>query len=594
MKKLILCCLAVFCQATFVIAAQPLSPVEKGKGMNNEGTRTVRLKLVETSDVHGSFLPYDFINNRPLKGSMGRVASYVNRARQEYGNNLILLDNGDILQGQPTCYYYNYINTTVPNIASEILNFMGYDAVTFGNHDIETGHATYDKWVKELNCPVLAANMIDTLTGQPYTKPYTIIEREGVKVAVVGMITPAVPNWLGETLWSGLRFENMLTSAQQWIKHIKENEQPDVIVGLFHCGWDGGIATEAYNENEAGRIAREIPDFDIIFYGHDHTIKCGKTEADNGKATWFINPSSNATHVGVAEIEIDIRDNAIVRKDIKGSVVSVKDEQLDEAFTKRFQPHSDSIRTYANRKIGSIDKTITTFDSFFGSSAFTDLIHNLQLAITKADISFCAPLSFNAVIKEGPITVSDMFKLYKYENKVCIVKMSGKEIKGYLEMSYALWTNTMASANDHIMLFDEGETTDTHRFAFKNPTFNFDSAVGIDYVVDVTKPEGSKVEIMRMSNGQPFSEEQTYTVAVNSYRANGGGELLTRGAGIAKDSLESRIVYQSELDMRHYLMKEIERIGNISPTPNNNWRFVPEAWATEAIKRDREKLNGGF
>ncbi len=105
MKKLILCCLAVFCQATFVITAQPLAQTKgKKEGMNDKGTRTVRLKLVETSDVHGSFLPYDFINNRPLKGSMGRVASYVNRARQEYGDNLILLDNGDILQGQPTCY----------------------------------------------------------------------------------------------------------------------------------------------------------------------------------------------------------------------------------------------------------------------------------------------------------------------------------------------------------------------------------------------------------------------------------------------------------------------------------------------------------
>ena len=124
--------------------------------------------------------------------------------------------------------------------------------------------------------------------------------------------------------------------------------------------------------------------------------------------------------------------------------------------------------------------------------------------------------------------VSDMFNLYKYENQIYVLRMTGKEIHDYLEMSYALWTNTMTKADDHIMLL-EHNGNGRNGYGFKNLAFNFDSAAGIDYVVDVTKPEGEKVEIKCMSDGQPFDENKWYNVAMNSYRGNGGGELLTKG-----------------------------------------------------------------
>ena len=141
--------------------------------------RTVKLRVIETSDVHGSFFPYDFINRKPKAGSLARVSSYVDSLRQTYKDNLILLENGDILQGQPTCYYYNYIATKERNVAADVVNYLKYDAQTFGNHDVETGHAVYDKWIKELNCPVIGANIIDTKTQAPYVKPYIILNREG-------------------------------------------------------------------------------------------------------------------------------------------------------------------------------------------------------------------------------------------------------------------------------------------------------------------------------------------------------------------------------------------------------------------------------
>ena len=138
--------------------------------------KTVTLRIIETSDVHGAFFPYDFIERRPMNGTMARVSTYLKRQRQKFGNRLILLDNGDILQGQPTCYYSNYVKTDLPNVAAEVINYLKYDAEVFGNHDIETGHIVYDKWIRELNCPTLGANIIDTKSGKPYVEPYLMLE----------------------------------------------------------------------------------------------------------------------------------------------------------------------------------------------------------------------------------------------------------------------------------------------------------------------------------------------------------------------------------------------------------------------------------
>ena len=149
--------------------------------------RTVTFRFIETSDVHGCFFPYDFITRAKKQGSMARVSSYVNRLRGQYGSNVILLDNGDILQGQPTCYYYNFVDTTEANIAAQVLNYLRYDAATVGNHDVETGHAVYDKWMKEVDCPMLGANVIDEKSGNCYLQPYLILEREGVKIAIIGL-----------------------------------------------------------------------------------------------------------------------------------------------------------------------------------------------------------------------------------------------------------------------------------------------------------------------------------------------------------------------------------------------------------------------
>ena len=406
------------------------------------------------------------------------------------------------------------------------------------------------------------------------------------------MLTPAIPNWLNKSVWKGIEFEEMTSCARKWVKYIKETERPDLIFGLFHSGLNGGITTGDYEENATESVAREVPGFDIIFFGHDHQVHNEWITCRDGNRVLCIDPSCYVNNVAEAEIELTYANGRLTRKDIKGQIVSVRDEEVDQQMVSHFQPTIDRIKTYVDRRIGRFENAIYTRESFFGNSAFTDLIHNLQMQISKADISLNAPLSFNTVINAGDVTQGDMFKLYRFENLLFVLRMTGEEILKHLEYSYDMWTNTMKTADDHALRLNDDSKEDQQRTGFQYYTFNFDSACGIDYEVDLTKPDGQKVRILRMTNGQPFDEKRWYRVVMNSYRANGGGELLTRGAGIPKDSLEGRVLFHSDLDQRYYLTQEIERMGTVTPQPNHNWRFVPEAWARPALKRDSLLLFG--
>lgn len=586
MKKVILTTIVLLC-TTLTIMGQ--------------SSKTVKFKVIETSDVHGHFFPYDFMERKPLKGTLSRVNTYVKKQRELYGDkNLLLLDNGDILQGQPCVYWSNYVMPENENLAARIINYMAYDAETVGNHDIEPGHQVYDKWIREVRCPLLGANIVKEGTDGTARheniyqglQPYSIHYIDGVKIAVIGLMTPAIPNWLTKSTWKGMAFEEMTSCASKWMKYLKETERPDLIFGLFHSGKDGGIVTPDYEENATAAVAREVPGFDVIFFGHDHQIHNEWITTKEGKQVLIIDPSCWAQYVAEAEIELTYQNGELTKKTIKGEIVSVRDEEIDQKMVAHFQKDIDAVKQYVGQKIGTFEAPIYTRDSFFGNSAFTDLIHDLQLQITKADISFCAPLSFNTTIRAGEVTMADMFKLYRFENMLYVLRMTGEEVRKHLEYSYDMWGNTMKSPEDHALLLNETTKGDQQRTGFQYYTFNFDSAAGIDYEVDLTKPNGEKVRILRMSDGKPFDEKKWYRVAMNSYRANGGGELLTHGAGIHKDSLDRRVVFQTDRDQRHYLTEEIKRQGSIHPKPGHNWKFVPEEWVNPALKRDRKLLFG--
>ena len=568
--------------ANIMAAALMSLAVSTATYAGNKARGTVKIRMIETTDVHGSFFPYDFIRQQPVGGSLARVSSYVDSLRTIYGDNLLLMDAGDMLQGQPIVTYYNYVRTDAENIASSVSNYMRYDVRTMGNHDVETGHAVYDKWVKEMTCPMLGANITNTATAQPYYKPYIVFKRGGVKIAVIGLITPGVPSWLSETLWSGMHFEDAVESAKKWMDIVKKNERPDIIVGLFHTGIHDRSKTNGSLNDATLEIARRVPGFDVIFYGHDHATHYEEVKSSDGSTTIIVNPANNAMNVADAEFVVDKKS-----KKLSVNIVDISQKKVDEGYMKTFEQQIEEVKRYVDTEVGNFATSMTSRDCYFGNSSMVDFIHDVMLSVSHADVSFASPLSFDVTVKAGPATLSDMYKLYSYENELCVVDLTGKEIKRYLENSYERWVTTMASPDDHLLRVSEGDAGRDKYFGLASPFYNLDSAAGINYVVDVTKPAGQRVNITTMADGTPFDEARHYRVAVNSYRAAGGGGLLTNGAGIEKAKLEDRIVWRGDHTLRDYIIEYVRTKGKVEVAPHNNWSFVPAEWTVPAAQRDR-------
>jgi 2',3'-cyclic-nucleotide 2'-phosphodiesterase/3'-nucleotidase len=564
----------------------------------SSGCTPKKLTILETTDVHGVILPFDFVEKQPLDASLANAATYLRQLRDR-NTNYLLLDNGDNLQGQPEEYFYNFIDTVSPHFNAEVMNYLGYEAGTVGNHDIEAGHSVYDRLRKAYKFPLLAANAVDVNTGKPYFKPYTIIKKKGMKIAVFGMVTPAIPTWLPPELYSGMEFMDMLKTAKKWMPEILD-QKPDLVVGLFHSGWSRSFNKETVdtlNENGSAAVAYFVPGFDIIFNGHDHSTVNEKFANAEGDTVLILDGGSRAEEIAEADVVfLSKKNNGKRVKQISGSIVKLKDYKPDKEFIDRFARQDSIIRNYVDKVIGESTAAISSRDSYFGSSGFVDMIHSIQLEITGADVSFAAPLSFDVSISKGPVTVGDMFKLYRYENMLYTMKMSGNEILKYLEYSYSGWYNTMKGKNDLLMKYRLGKdgkpVLNEGRGRLRNQSYNFDSAAGINYTVDVSKPEGERIRISSFSDGRAFNKEKVYRVAVNSYRGNGGGGHFTEGVGLTSSVLRSRLISSTDKDLRYYIIKAIEKRRIIAPSPNKNWKVVPEDWVKNAVPKDSVMLFG--
>ncbi|MBQ3617403.1 MAG: bifunctional metallophosphatase/5'-nucleotidase [Bacteroidales bacterium] len=554
---------------------------------NNTAVETTKIKLIATGDVHGAIFPYDFIENEPLNTSLAQIYTYIKEQRSVKSQEVVLLDNGDFLQGQPVVYYSNYEHHEGPHICADVMNFMGYDAASVGNHDLETGHEVYDKLVKEFNFPWLAANAVNKKTGEPYFAPYAIINRKNVKIAVIGMITPTIPVWLPDKIWEGMEFHDMVECAKKWVKIVKEKENPDLIVGLFHSGVDSTYnnhSDEDYmNENASNLVAQRVPGFDIIFAGHDHQEFNMVVRNCEGGRVIILDPKNCAKLAAVASVQIKKENGKLVDKKITGLIMEMNSCEPDREMMKRYADYIKMIKRYVSKPIAKFTRTISSRDAMFGNSAFVDLIHSIQLEATGADVSFAAPLTFDSKVDKGTVCIRDMFKLYKFENLLYTVQLTGKEILDYLEYSYGSWFNTMSDRKDHLVLFEVDERGNG-RTAGK--FYNYSSASGINYTVDLTKPAGEKITINGFTDGRAFELDKTYKVAINSYRGNGGGGHLTDGSGISHDDLLKRIISSTDKDLRYIIMQHIEAMRIVSPKAKGNWKAIPQDFWIRGRKKD--------
>ena len=497
------------------------------------------LTFIETTDTHGR---YD---------ELGNDALIIRQMKAKLGDKLILLDNGDNMQGTIFQYCSNQ-DEGLPNLVAQVLNYFPYDLAGIGNHDIEAGRKVFDRVYAETKTPVVCANVIDEGTGKPYFTPYIILNRDGFKIAVLGLLTPYVVTWVPDRLRPGLRFEQLEASAEKWVNIIKEKEHPDLTVGLFHSGWEPAMQNlppdhPLGRENATKWVAENIAGFDLIFYGHDHRARAEMVTNIAGEAVYCLNSGHRGQNLAKAEVKLKKGQ----KPEIQIELIPTDGAEQDTEFQAMLQPYLDSAEAYQQREVATLPVSISSDDIFNGPCLWVDEIHRCQMETVEAegihaDISMAAPLSSGKSLEAGKLTVHDFFTWYPFENSLAVMAMTGNEVKAFLEYAYEM----------------------------KKPIYNFDSGAGLIYEVTDKNPYGERISIVSMSDGTPFDTDKTYNVVMNSYRSMGGGNHLINGVGWAQENIKDHVIWQSDRDLRSLFIEWAEKKGVLDNEPLNCWKIL--------------------
>ena len=547
-------------------------------------------QLLTTNDVHGHYFDASYVSDE-VSPALTNVSWYVDSIRTAVGKeNVILIDAGDCLQGDNAAYYYNYIDTESEHLFGRMVEYVGYDAVVVGNHDIETGHAVYDRLVKEMDVPFLAANAVRTDNGKPYFQEYVTLKRHGLKITIIGFTNPNIKAWLSPLLWSGMTFESLVPFAQEAVDRIVAKEKSDIVIVATHAGTGRGDGSAL--ESQGLELLNSLKGVDFVLTAHDHR----PTTIDN-ETIALINAGSHCRNLGKGTITVKVENGKVVSKTIDAELLPVDAQNVDTEMKDMFDAEYQAVKDFTLMEVGELKEDLRTSDAYRGMSDYLNLLHTLSLSCEPAQISFAAPLTFNGEVKAGTILYNDLFTIYPYENQLFVVKMTGKEIKDYLEYSYDAWINTVSSPNENLLKIQNrpDPRNGTDRWSFKGTAYNFDSAGGVNYTVDVTKQKGERINITTLADGSLFDMAMEYNVAMTSYRASGGGDIMCKGAGIDTDRIGYRVVeYHPEI--RNILYDYLKENGSIDPAvignPNviGSWKFVPETIAEKALDRDMALL----
>lgn len=574
--KLILC---TFCLSFFLFEPASAQNVRQ-------------LHVVETGDIHGAWFDEPYVEGDQTKPSLMSVKCYVDSLRAAVGaDNVILVDAGDCLQGDNATYYFNNIaDQSQPHPFPRLAKAIGYDAVAVGNHDIETGHAVYDKVAAEMNAlgiPWLAGNVLREADGGTYFPLYKMVKKAGVDVAIIGFGNPNIRAWLPEQKFTGMDFLSLVPYAQALIDFVVKKEKPDVVIVVSHSGTGSEDPDEL--ESQSLYLFNNLKGVDVLVGGHDHARRI---ESKQGMV--YLNAGERAQHVGHAVIDMRFAGRKIISKDVSGEICTIDKNKVDWVLKSQFEKEFEAVKDFTNRKVGSLQTTFRSRDALFGMNDYVSLVHSVQLSVPEAQLSFAAPLTYDGVVDGGTLVYGDMFTVYPYENELFVVRMKGSEIKAAMEFSYDMWIMT---PGEHLLRIERrrSDRYGSSEWSFVNRTYNFDSTGGLNYTVDVTKPEGSRVNITTLADGTAFDMDAYYNVAMTSYRASGGGGSINKGAGLSPEKVKERTVmkYPAIRDMVYDFFKTHNEItGELINDPSvvGRWKFVPEDVVKPLLENDRKLL----
>jgi 2',3'-cyclic-nucleotide 2'-phosphodiesterase/3'-nucleotidase len=540
----------------------------------------VTVTVLATTDLHANIYPYDYFAARPADRGLAKIASLV-RAVRGATPNVVLLDCGDTIQGSPLAAVYQQyaragrlpfgLTPSSPLTAEPMMlamNHIGYDAMTLGNHEFNFGLASLEKARAAAKFPWLAANVAVEAGARvrPFEK-YLLKQVAGVRVAVIGITTPSVPHWEKPENYAGYRFIDGVQAARATLAEVRARHRPDLVLVAAHAGVDRDLktgqpfGTGMPGENMVYQIAEAVAGVDAIVYGHSHQ----QVEGHRVGNTLLVQPKNWG--ISLARLDFVFETGAGAPKQVssRSALIPVAgDTPADEEILRLAAPYHDLTERYLNTPFATSEVELDAALSRAGDTAAIDAIHQVQLHYARADVSFAASFNTRARVPKGPVTIRQAAALYIYENELYAIEGNGRIVREALENAARYYRTCPDAACSGPLV---------------NPAvmgFNFETAQGVGYEIDLTQPEGRRIRNLTW-RGKPLADDQPLRLAVNNYRAAGSaGYTMFRGA---------KIVWRSHREIRDLLIDYYMEKKTLPAKADDNWRIVPAA-ARAALARE--------
>lgn len=511
-----------------------------------EESKTVT--ILQTSDLHGMVNPYDYASDKVSKTSLAHAATVI-KAERSKDPNLLLLDTGDTTQAN---YIQEFLNEN-PNPIIGALNYLDYDAWTLGNHEFNFGFSYVTKEISEFEGVTLAGNIYKA-DGSRWIDAYHIFDVDGVKVAVFGIDAPHIPRWekADPTHYDNMSFTSPMEETGKILKEL--DGKADVVIGSIHYGLEGEYGTEgvqALAETYGDRI-------DALLIGHAHAVV---DETIGGIPV--LEPGSNGQYVSKVTITLTGSGSGwtVDKSATTGELLDCSAVTPDADFLAEFKSLHEKSLAMASREVGQVGKTFLDPvellpgipNAIIQDNPVIDLINKVQMEQTGADVSLAALFDSSSNLEAGPFLHRDSVKIYKYDNTLFAVKVTGKQLKAIMERQAGGFFNQ----------YQSGDVTVSF-----NPNirmYNYDEFAGVNYEIDISKPEGQRIQNVTYQ-GKPLSDTQTLVLALNNYRYGG---LVS--AGLLN---ESDVVYEGGA-VRDMITDYVASLqGPLMPECDNNWKIV--------------------
>ena len=532
---------------SLLVAAAPAAPAA-----------TVTVTVLATTDTHGHLLPYDYFTKGKAARGLAAAATLVDEVRRETPN-VLLVDCGDTIQGSPLESVHQAAVRDGRTRESEpmmlAMNAMGYDAMVVGNHEFNFGLRNLAAARGTARFPWLSAN---TQGITPPFAPFLVKTVAGVKVAVIGVTTAAIPQWEKPEQIAGLSWLDPVEGVRRALLAL-EGENPDVVLAAVHGGLDRDPETgerragEMPGENPAWLIAERFPQLAAVVYGHTHRREEGRRAGN----VLLVQPRNWAQEV--ARIDLRLSRTEGRRWELAGAqsrLLAVRpDTPADPKILELARPYHEAAERYLDQPVAESRVELTGARGRFEDTALVDAIHEVQLTCAKADVSFASLFRPQARVPRGPVTVRELAALYVYDNELYAVEGSGRMVREALENAARYFRTCPEPTCATGPLVDRAIAG-----------YNYDMAQGVEYELDLTQPVGQRVKNLRY-RGAPLRDDQPLRLAINNYRAAGSsGYTMFR---------EAKVVWRSGREIRDLMAEYFAGRKRLPERADGNWRLVP-------------------